>query len=135
MTYEYDRPPIPTIGDFKTFQDLVGILSGKLNENETVDTLAGYAEVELQELIHAIKTGDPSVIHAEAADVIIFLTQLITMTGGALEDVLSKKIARNYAKYNPYIIDYLLKQGYTIEQARQMLKDVWPKEADRLYIK
>lgn len=123
-----------TILDLKTLQDVLASHSRVLNAEETVETLLPFLVTEVAELIEAQQMNDPIKIKSELADIIIFSVHMLTALGVPLEDVLNAKINRNFVKYNPHHIRQLQEQRYTLEEARKIMKGVWPPEADNHFM-
>lgn len=85
MKVEKPRPP-HTITDLKMFQDVVALFGQTMNAEHETKFIAQFLYEEVVELIEAIREGyDPCDIASEAADIIMFVTELYNVMELPLE--------------------------------------------------
>ncbi len=86
---------------------------------------------EMEELETAITSGIKGEIAEEIADCILILTSLASKCEIDLEEAISKKMERNYQKYDPDLRDKLISQGILEEEVMTVLKERWDKNKDK----
>jgi NTP pyrophosphatase (non-canonical NTP hydrolase) len=129
----YHSPKIETL---RGMQEAHGVLSSVLNPEENEMELFGLLQDEVTELQDALATGDREIIANELADIILFSTQVASYYGIDVGDAVSRKIDRNFHKYNPAEIKRLEEEeGLSAREARLRLKQEWDKTKDHEFFK
>jgi NTP pyrophosphatase (non-canonical NTP hydrolase) len=129
----YHSPHIETL---RGMQEAHGFLSAVLNPEENEKELFCMLQDEVTELQDALATGDREIIANELADVILFSTQVASYYGIDVSDAVSRKIDRNFHKYNPAEIKRLEEEeGLSAREARLKLKQEWNKSKDHDFFK
>jgi NTP pyrophosphatase (non-canonical NTP hydrolase) len=83
---------------------------------------------EMEELETAIMSGSKGEIAEEIADCILILTTIASKCNIDLPEAISKKMKRNYNKYNPDLRDKLVSEGTSEEDIMKVLKEKWDKK-------
>lgn len=123
----------PLISDFDTLRQVTQSFEAKLNKDTSIVETYQMLHGEVEELWTAIQNGDPREIGAEAADVILFTQSILNMLGLDMGQVLSAKVHRNHVKYSPFVVEELISQGYSLTEARQILKNQWDRTQDKKF--
>jgi NTP pyrophosphatase (non-canonical NTP hydrolase) len=127
----YHSPHIDTL---RGMQEAHGTLSTVLNPEESHMELFGMLQEEVAELGDALVTGERELIANELADVILFATQVASYYGIGVDEAVSRKIDRNFHKYNPFEIKRLIEEeGMTAREARLKLKEEWDRNNDHKF--
>lgn len=91
-----ETPPIDTkrppyfITDIKMFQDVVALFSQVMNAEHKISLIADYLFHEAEELVEAVEKHEPYGIASEAADVIVFTTEIFNILDIPLEQAFAK---------------------------------------------
>lgn len=91
----------------------------------TPETEANKVVEEMKELTEAFSTENPQLIAEEATDVIITTLLLINSLGYDAESMVMKKLDAIYRKYNPNLLEELVRGDYSWEEALDEVKRRW----------
>ncbi|GIW63192.1 MAG: hypothetical protein KatS3mg090_1018 [Patescibacteria group bacterium] len=82
---------------------------------------------EVDELRQAIDKEErrPEEILEESADIVILLFFIANAYNQPLEFFVQQKLSKNFEKYNPDKVQELVSQGYSPNEALQVLKEQW----------
>lgn len=121
----------PAVGSIRTLQAIVNHMSEGLAPHEGPDEVFAHLQVERQETHEALIEGNRKHIASEIADEIILLTRLACFYGIDVEEAVSRKIARNAAKYPNLVAQNMREAGMEADEVRRALKQGWNRADDK----